>query len=72
MATWGKQSKNTTSWNKESQNITSWAKTNKTVGINSFLLLETGFYLLLEDGISKLMQEQSNLSGTSWNKLAKS
>lgn len=72
MTTWTKGSKHSASWGKSSKNTSTWAKVTKSMGLNSFLLLENGGYILQEDGISKLILEQSNPSSIAWAKLAKS
>lgn len=59
-------------WTSTNKNSATWAATTKSLGPNSFLLLESGFYLLLEDGSSKLILEQSNPSGAVWTALNKS
>lgn len=71
MSTWTKGTKHSASWSKPAKHSATWAKTNHSLGLNSFLLLESGFYLLLEDGF-KLILEQSNPAGPTWSKQVKS
>lgn len=72
MATWTKATQHAATWTKGSKHSATWTKGTKSLGVNSFLLQETGFYVLQEDGVSKLILEQSNPSGPSWSKLTKS
>lgn len=73
MSTFTKTNKSSApSWTKTSRHSATWTKNTKTLGPNSFLLLENGSYLLLEDGVFKLILEQSNPSGPTWTKLTKS
>lgn len=59
-------------WTGTNKNSATWTGTTKSLGPNSFLLLENGFYLLLEDGSSKLILEQSNPTGPVWTGINKS
>lgn len=71
MATFTGLTKNTASWTGNAKNASAWTGTNKSLGVNSFLQLETGFYLLQEDGSSKLILENSNPGGITWTGLTK-
>lgn len=59
-------------WTATNKNTAPWTPTTKTLSGNSFLLLENGFYLLLEDGSSKLILEQSNPGPIAWTAVNKS
>lgn len=58
-------------WTNTSKNSSSWSNQTQSLGVNSFLLLEDGFYLLLEDGSSKLILEQSNPAGPTYTNATK-
>lgn len=62
MATFSKQSQHTATWGKPSSNAATWTKTGRGTSGSSFLLLENGSYILQEDGMSKLILEQSSSS----------
>lgn len=59
-------------WTLTSKNTSSWTPSNRSSGVNSFLLLEDGFYLLLEDGTSRIILEQSTVGATNWTATNKS
>ncbi len=60
-----------TTWSKSTKSGAPWSKVSKSLGTNSFLLLENGGHVLLENG-GKIILEQSNPSTISWTKLNKS
>lgn len=53
------------------QHTATFSHLSHSLGVNSFLLLETGSYLLQEDGVSKIILEQSNPSGPSFTHMSK-
>lgn len=66
MTTWSKQTKHTASWSHPNQSASTWTKTNRSPGVNFFLLQESGFFLLLEDGVSKIILDQSDATAPFW------
>lgn len=72
MTVWTGTNRNSAVWTGTTRHAATFTGTTKTMGLNSFLLLETGFYLLLEDGSSKLILEQSNPSVVAWTATNKS
>lgn len=72
MSTWTPVNRHTASFTSINRNSASFTPTNKSAQGNSFLLLENGFYLLLEDGSSKLILEQSTSGATNWTATNKS
>lgn len=71
MGIWTGITKNTSTWTGATKNAGSWTALTKSLVGNSFLLLETGFYLLQEDGSSKIILEQSNPGPLVWTGLTK-
>lgn len=71
MSTWTGLNKNTSTWTGITKNTSAWTGTNKTLSSNSFLLLENGFYILQEDGSSKIILEQSSPGPLTWTGLIK-
>lgn len=70
MSTWTPLTKHTSSYAGLSKNSSSFVNQAKSMGVNDFLLLEDGFYVLQEDGF-KIILEQSNPSTISWSNLTK-
>lgn len=70
MGTWTKESKNTGSFTKPSNHLGTFTKQSHGIGSNSFLLQESGFYILLETG-DKIILEQSSTSSSVWTKETK-
>lgn len=71
MSTFLNLSKNSATAVNQSKNVASFSKLSKTAGLNSFLLMEDGFCILLET-LDKIILEQSNPVGISYSNLAKS
>lgn len=60
-----------TAWTSTNRNTAVYTSVIKSTSANSFLLLENGFYLLLEDGSSKLILEQSTIGPIVWTAVTK-
>lgn len=71
MSTFLNLSKNSATAVNQSKNVASFSNLSKTAGLNSFLLMEDGFCILLET-LDKIILEQSNPVGISYSNLAKS
>lgn len=71
MATFTKTSKSSTpTWTKAVTHPAVLTHINKGSGPNQFLLLETGGHILLEDGVSRIILEQSSTQ-IQWTKITK-
>lgn len=71
MSTFLNLSKNSATAVNQRKNVASFSNLSKTAGLNSFLLMEDGFCILLET-LDKIILEQSNPVGISYSNLAKS
>jgi len=70
MATFVNQSKSASTFANIAKTASSFSNQSKSVSGDTSLLLESGFYMLLENG-GKIILEQSNPSGTSWSNAVK-
>lgn len=72
MSTWTATNKSTSSWTGSNKSSSSWTGLPISTGTTGALLQESGFYILQEDGVSKLLLEQSSGGGSVWTGLVKS
>lgn len=70
MGIWTGLTKNTSSWTGTASNAGSWTGLPISVGTSGALLQESGFYILQEDGVSKLLLEQGG-TAIVWTGLVK-
>ena len=71
MATWTNITRNAATWTNVVRHSAAWTNASKSLGSTGALLLENGFYILQEDGLSKLLLEQSGGTGPVWTNLVK-
>lgn len=70
MGTWTGLTKHTGTWTGNAKSSSSWTGLPISVGTSGALLQESGFYILQEDGTSKLLLEQGGTTNV-WTGLVK-